>query len=293
MITNEQMAAVLSNKLNTFQIAGDSNLHGGTVNGYVYDFLIHANEGEYQAFMANGQRKKGTILINGILGDQVSTPLPLKGLGSTLVSQTLSFFIPIDKSLTTGRAEYAKIRIDQFVQDMAGHSGTLTDEVTGDTYAYVLSVSTPFIGQEGAYPQIGFGVPATLNVQWQFILDGVLANDITLTLNGDPASLLDGAITRTRVGDAVNVDGSAEMQTAITQQGLVWRIVTPYKRGDVSQTLMNDLLNGGLETTYALAYDDGVLTWSGTMVAKAISVATTAGKGITLTADLVPARMDV
>lgn len=280
MITNEQMATVLTAQLQEY---------AGTVNGYEFEFLIHPNEGEYQAFMSNGQRKKATILINGVLGDQVSTPLPLKGLGSTLVSQTLSFFIPIDKSKTSGRIEYAKKSIDQFVQDMAGHSGELTDDA-GNEYAYVLSVSTPFIGQEGAYPQIGFGAPATLNVQWQFILNGVLANNISLTLDGDAVSLLDGAITRTRVGDAVNVDGSKEMQTAITQQGIVWRIVTPYKRGDVSQKLMSDLLNGDLETTYTLAYDDGVLTWSDTVVAKEISTATTAGKGITLTADFVPAR---
>ena len=304
MITNEQMAGELTTRLNTY---------AGNVNGRPFDFLIHSNEGNFRAFASDGtQRSRSTILINGVLGEQISTPLPLQGLGSTLITQTLMFIIPIDKSLQTGRADYAIQAINAFVQDVAGLSGTLQDGADGDdnrnTYAYVLSVSTPYVGQEENFVELGRAVPVTCQVTWQFILNGVVANNIKLTLklsgSNDtpmPIILLDGAITRTRVGDAVNVDGSSEMQTAITQQGLLWRIVTPYKRGtNASSQLYSDMLNGTLETKYTLTYDDNTyigttsqndgLTWSADVVAKEISVATTAGKGITLTATFAPAR---
>lgn len=302
MITNEQMATVLTAQLQEY---------AGTVNGYEFEFLIHPNEGEYQAFMSNGQRKKATILINGVLGDQVSTPLPLEGLGSTLVSQTLSFFIPIDKSKTSGRIEYAKKSIDQFVQDMAGHSGELTDDA-GNEYAYVLSVSTPFIGQEGAYPQIGFGAPATCQVVWQFIKDGVVGNNVNMTLDGQKLLLLDGTGTRVGIGDATNVQNETEQKTALTQQGLLFEIVIPYKRGkvtidgeevlNISQQLMHDKFYGILNKVYDLTYDDNTyedgvsqndgISWSGRVVAKHISAPYTAGKNMVINAQFVLARED-
>ena len=224
------------------------------------------------------------------------------------------FIIPVDKSLQSGRADYAIQAINAFVQDVAGLAGTIQDgtseDVSRNTYAYVLSVSTPYVGQEENFVELGRAVPVTCQVSWQFIKDGVLANNIKLTLNGMPVTLLDGVITRTRTGDAVNVAGSQEMQTAITQQGIVWRVVMPYKRGymtvsnvqvkNPSWQLYHDMLSGDLTTTYTLTYDDnsyesGVSqndgeTWSATVVAKEISVATTAGKGITLTALLTTAR---
>ena len=300
------MASELTTRLNTF---------AGNVNGRPFNFLIHSNEGNFRAFANDGtQRQRATILINGVLGEQVSTPLPLQGLGSTLITQTLMFIIPIDKSLQSGRADYAIQAINSFVQDVAGLAGTLQDgtseDVNRNTYAYVLSVSTPYVGQEENFVELGRAVPVTCQVSWQLIKDGVIANNIKLTLNSMPVTLLDGVITRTRTGDAVNVQGSQEMQTAITQQGIVWRVVMPYKRGYVtvnntqvknpSWQLYHDMLVGDLSTTYTLAYDDNTYvggtsqnngeTWSATVVAKEISVATTAGKGITLTALLTTAR---
>ena len=300
------MASELTTRLN-------AQAENRNVNGRAFNFLIHSNEGNFRAFLAadNPQRDRSTILINGVLGEQVSTPLPLQGLGSTLITQTLMFAIPIDKSLQTGRADYAIQAINAFVQDVAGLSGTLQDPsvdddpdaVSRDTYAYVLSVSTPYVGQEENFVELGRVVPVTCQVSWQFIKDGVLANNVNMTLNGTPVTLLDGVITRTRTGDAVNVQGSQEMKTAITQQGIVWRVVMPYKRGDISQTLYQDMLTGSLETKYILYYDDRERDASGNVitnargfyvgwqvVAKEISAATTAGKGITLTALLTTAR---
>lgn len=307
MITNAQLAREIEKKLNRINNGTPSDPTddtAGTINGRPFAFKVHSNNGEYQAFANDGtQRNRSTVLVNAVLGEQISTPLPLQGLGSTLISQTLSFIIPIDLDLRTGSADYALQAINLFVQDVAGLAGTMSDGT--NTYSYVLSVSTPYVGQE-AYTvgtQSGRCVPATCQVSWQFILDGVVANNVILKLNGDRVTLLDGAITRTRVGDAVNVEGSQEMQTAITQQGLLWRIVTPYKRGDVSQTLYEHMLTGGLAQRYLLEYDDrerdenddiisGARGFYITqyVVAKEISVATTAGKGITLTATLVPAR---
>lgn len=312
MITNAQLARQIEQKLNP-EILRTSTENGvtvneycaGNINGRPFAFKVHSNNGEYQAFMADGtQRNRSTVLVNAVLGEQISTPLPLQGLGSVQINQTLSFIIPIDLDLRSGSADYALQAINLFVQDVAGLAGTIEDS-DNNKYAYVLSVSTPFVGQE-AYTvgtQSGRCVPATCQVVWQFIKDGVVGNNVILKLNGDKVTLLDGAITRTRVGDAVNVEGSQEMQTAITQQGLLWRIVTPYKRGDVSQTLYEHMLTGGLAQKYLLEYDDRERDENGDVitgargfyitqwvVAKEISVATTAGKGITLTATLVPAR---
>lgn len=319
MITNEQLATQIETKLNP-EILRSSTVDGvtvneycaGNINGRPFAFKVHSNNGEYQAFAADGtQRNRSTVLVNAVLGEQISTPLPLQGLGSTLISQTLSFIIPIDLDKRTGSADYAIQAINLFVQDVAGLAGTIIDE-DDNRYSYVLSVSSPFVGQESYVvgTQSGRVVPATCNVQWQIVLNGVVGNNISITLDGQKLLLLDGAGTRTGVGTPTNIANETEQKTVLTQQGLLFDVVIPYKRGNVtvngvsvrniSQQLMYDKLNGILEKVYTMTWDDNTyengvslndgLTWSGRVVATEISAPYTAGKGVVIKARFVIAR---
>ena len=199
MITNKQLVEKLTERLNAF---------AGTVGGRNYQFYVHSNEGEFENAIKGTQKKLPTILINGVLLEQSSTPIPLKGLDSVLLMQSLQVIIPCDENKVTGRADYALQAINAFVADVAGNAGIITDE-GGNSYAYILSVSTPFVGTENYFGQIGKAVPATLQVSWQLIKDGVLANNVTMKMkakgsaaNATVVVLMDGAIVRTRTGDS-------------------------------------------------------------------------------------------
>lgn len=293
MITNKQLVEKLTERLNAF---------AGTVGGRNYQFYIHSNEGEFENAIKGTQKKLPTILINGVLLEQSSTPIPLKGLDSVLLMQSLQVIIPCDENEVTGRADYALQAINAFVADVAGNAGIITDE-SNNSYAYILSVSTPFVGTENYFGQIGKAVPATLQVSWQLIKDGVLANNVTMKMKakGSAANptvvvLMDGAIVRTRTGDSSNVDGSEEMKTEVTQQGLTIKVIMPYKRGDVSEMLFKDMLTGALQRVYELSYADGDgdtaqgVSASWDVVAREITASLTSGKGITVSATLEIAR---
>ena len=289
MITNKQLVEKLTERLNAF---------AGTVGGRNYQFYIHSNEGEFENAIKGTQKKLPTILINGVLLEQSSTPIPLKGLDSVLLMQSLQVIIPCDENEVTGRADYALQAINAFVADVAGNAGIITDE-GGNSYAYILSVSTPFVGTENYFGQIGKAVPATLQVSWQLIKDGVLANNVTMKMKakGSAANptvvvLMDGAIVRTRTGDSSNVDNAEEMKTQITQQGLTIKVIMPYKRGDVSEMLFKDMLTGALQRVYELSYADGAqgVSASWDVVAREITASLTSGKGITVSATLEIAR---
>ena len=291
MITNKQLVEKLTERLNAF---------AGTVGGRNYQFYVHSNEGEFENAIKGTQKKLPTILINGVLLEQSSTPIPLKGLDSVLLMQSLQVIIPCDENKVTGRADYALQAINAFVADVAGNAGIITDE-GGNSYAYILSVSTPFVGTENYFGQIGKAVPATLQVSWQLIKDGVLANNVTMKMKAKGSAenptvvvLMDGAIVRTRTGDSSNVDGSEEMKTEVTQQGLTIKVIMPYKRGDVSEMLFKDMLTGALQRVYELSYADGDtaqgVSASWDVVAREITASLTSGKGITVSATLEIAR---
>lgn len=278
MITTEYLAKFLETQLNAFPVKK---------NGMDYSFMIHSNEGEYEASVGGSQKELPTNLINGVLVEQSSTPVPLAGLNSVLLMQTLEVLIPVNMAARrllgkrSGGIDYAMKPLNAFVQACAGLTGTMPDD-EGKSFSYALSVSTPMVGSEDYYGEVGKAVPVTLQVSWQFIENGVLANDVTITLDGTPVVLMDGAIVRTRTGDVSNVDGSEEMQTAITQQGLTFTLIMPYKKGDVSAKLVKDMLKGPLPETYLLQYDDGINNFSWQVVARSITQSLTAQKGISL-----------
>lgn len=296
MITTEKLAKFLETQLNAFPI---------NKNGMAYTFMVHSNEAEYEAFVGGGQKELPTNLINCVLLEQSSTPVPLAGLNSVLLMQTLEVLIPVNMvarrllGKRSGGIDYAMKPLNAFVQACAGLTGTESDD-DGKSFSYALSVSTPMVGSEDYHGEVGKAVLVTMQVSWQFIENGVLANDVTITLDGTPVTLMDGAIVRTRTGDVSNVDGSEEMQTAITQQGLTFKVIMPLKRGDVSTSLKHDMLAGNLSKTYTLAYDDRIIvdgnpTNNGDVIslqvcAQEIVQTMTAGKGITLSVTLTTAR---
>lgn len=284
MITTKQTAKIIESKLNALVEATDKP----------FRFFIHSNEGEYSAAIKGSQRELPVQRINGILLETMSTPVPLQGLNSVIKQETLQIIVPIDfgalrEGVQSGGIDYVMSLLTAFVQDTVGLAGTETDD-RGASFSYVLGISTPLVGMESYYGELGKAVPVTLSVAWQFIENGVLSNNAIFKLNGTPVVLMDGSIVRTRVGDTNNVDGQKEMTTRITQQGLTIKIVVPYKRGDVSETLMRDMLMGELPTVYAFEYDDGVITYSNRMAAREITSSHNAGKGITVTATLEIAR---
>lgn len=281
MITTEKLAGMLTDKLNEYPL---------TLNGRGYSFFIHSNEGEYSGEINGTQKQLPTNVINGVLIEQSSTPVPLAGLNSILLMQSLEVLIPVNMvarrllGKRSGGIDYAMKVLNAFVQACAGLTGTEQDD-DGKSFSYALSVSTPMVGTEDYYGEVGKAVPVSMQVSCQITENGVLSNQIKVSVDGMEVLYVEGGFERNRIAETFNAENSEELQSTITQQGLMMRVVTPYIKGGLGQTLIEDMLSGKLNRVYTVIYSDGVITDKTLkMVATGIQQGVQAGMTVSVTA---------
>lgn len=252
MISTLQIANAVEKMLN--KIATDNQMP--------FVFKIHDNEGEYKA-ATNGTRKQLPIpIINGVLLSLPSSIVPLRNVKSYTASQTLTLMLPADiKAPDKGITESMSVLLS-FVENSAGLAGTITVEdsegnATKESYAYVLSPQLPQVGELTQKIVGVWFAPVSLFLTWQFISGGVVGNNISISIDGTPAVLLEGGFTRTRIAETNGKANSMELTTAIAQQGLTLRCLVPYLVGGVGEKLVTDMLTGSLNTSYKVKYEDG------------------------------------
>lgn len=287
MITTEKLAVMLTDKLNEYPIS---------LNGREYSFFIHSNEGEYSGEVDGSQKQLPTNVINGVLIEQSSTPVPLAGLNSILLMQSMEVLIPVNMAARrllgrrSGGIDYAMQALNAFVQACAGLTGTEQDD-EGKSFSYALSVSTPMVGTEDYYGEVGKAVPVSMQVSCQITENGVLSNQIKVSVDGMEVLYVEGGFERNRIAETFNAENSEELQSTITQQGLMMRVVTPYIKGGLGQTLIEDMLSGNLNRVYTVIYSDGVVTDKTLkMVATGIQQGVQAGMTVSVTATFALAK---
>lgn len=288
MVTDAGFAAKITELLNAAATATNSD----------FQFAVYANEGEYKgAVAAQTQRELPTPLVNGTLVRTSSQIVPLQLVKSYTASQLLNFLVLVKNNDPSQGIDEQMAAILYFVEANAGLGGTLTDD-DGNNYAFTLATQLPSVGQMSNDIGLWY-VPVTMFLSWQLIENGVISNNITLTINGTPAIVTSGAAKRTRIPQTDPRGTSEEMQTVIGQQGLTIQAVVPYTTDGVAATLVSDLLIGSLDTTYEVEYSDGVVkTSSGDnpswlMVATEISLNVVAGTVASVNVTLVIAASDV
>ena len=285
MISTTQIAQEIESKLN--EIAAGANLP--------FVFRIYANIGEYQAAEEDPTRKKlPTPIVNGVLIAFPAQIVPLQGVKSFAMQQLLTIYAPVKPNAEVNSVGIEEVMsvVSAFAESGAGLAGAMSD---GDNnYAYVLAPQLPSVGQESR--DLGFfAIPISVSLSWQFILGGVVSNDVNITVDGQSVVLLDGGVTRTRILDTASLENNEEMSSAVSQQGISLRFIAPYlsTSGSVGLKLIQDLWGGALDVKYAVTYNDGTVSNSFNMVASEITENFSAGTIVSVTATLVPADQTV
>lgn len=285
MITEKQLAEIINDKLND----------AAKATGAEFEFKVFPNLGDYQASIGGTRKTLPKPLVNATLISTSSQIVPLQNVKSYTVTHMLNILAPVDREKPEEGIGAVMEPVRYFVEQNAGLTKSLKDD-DGNVCAFVFAPQFPNVGQL----MNGIGVwyvPVTLFLIWQFIENGVVSNEIGITIDGQSAVLLNGGSARTRITETNSLENDEEMTTIISQQGLTLKVTTPYikTKGSVSRKLVNDAWNGALGTFYNVTYRDGTddddtaVTKSVKMVATEISENWASGTVVSVTATLVPA----
>lgn len=215
MISTEQLKNVIEAKLNELS------------SEMPFEFLIHANMGEFKAYQEQGQRELPKPLINGVLVSLPSSIIPLQSIISYTATQLLTILAPQRPNDPQSGINDVLSVLQAFIESQAGFTGYLTDE-DRTRYSYICTPQLPQVGQLGI-EGVGFWhVPVSISLTWQFIAGGVISNSVKLKIDGVEAVLTDGSLVRTRIAQTNNKSNSQEMKSVIGQQGLTIKAIIPY-----------------------------------------------------------------
>lgn len=244
MITVSQQAKIIQDRIN--EIAGSIGLS--------FSLFITPSAGEFV-------KSSTTPIINAIFLPQPSSIVPLRGLNSYYATNTLRIACPL---------KY-KDDLDMLLQTAVGAlRGAISTETDADGTAFscVTNCGSYSVSEVSIQPIVGECVIFEMLVFFQLVEGGIISNFALFKLE-DASSVetpwivdLDSAITRARIAQTDNVVGETEMQSAIGQQGLTFSLNMPYLVGEPYETLMRDLLEGGLHKVYRLSYADANLEFT-------------------------------
>lgn len=242
-------------------------------------FAIFPNAGEY-AESVKVTRFQPKPQINGVLRPIISQVVPIQGLENYLFNVALEMVIPVQY------VEVAQNIIYAYIKANAGSTGTLGG------YGYVFNMLLPEISNQAIRPNAGDSVALTATLYYQFILDGKLSNQCTLTIDGETVLYTMCEVNRTRIPDTANIANDTEMKTKIFQQGLMIKCVLPYREKTKVIALASDIINPVVLTNnYTVAYSDGSVSASKTMVMTDGSIILEQGKVAGLNITFTTARV--
>jgi hypothetical protein len=231
------------------------------LNDYATDFVfqIYPNEGQYLAAVQSNQRQLPTEKVYGVLSDLPTDITPLTNLGLYTYTQELEVLAPVERGANANVNHIDKVVnvLRSFLQGKSGQSGTITDSES-NVFAYVLSLSNISVGVENT-GSFGTAIPVTLSVSWQFIKNGVLANNCTLTIDGELALCTSHTIEWTSVPQIDNVENSTYLKGYNSAQAITVSFVIPYLNTPLCKKLVNQIWDGDLSTTYTVKYSDGIV----------------------------------
>lgn len=281
MITVSQQAKITQDRIN--EIAGSL--------GLPFSLFITPNAGEFV-------KSSTTPIVNAIFIPQPSSITPLRGLNSYYATNTLRLACPL---------KY-KDDIDMLLQaTVEALRGAISTEVDADGSAFscVTNCGSYSASEVSIQPIVGECVIFEMSVFFQLVEGGIISNFALFKLEtasgGETPWIvdLDSSVTRARIAQTDNVIGKQEMQSAIGQQGLTFSLNMPYLVGEPYETLMRDLLEGGLHTVYKLSYTDANIDFTQEqpkqwfVVLSEATVSRQAGKVIVLTAKFLIANETV
>lgn len=228
-------------------------------------FKIYPNEGEYYNAIKTSQRELPKDIVFGVLTFMPTTTIPLQNLGIYNVSALLEILAPVTRGASANDDDYGHINsvaniIQTYYAQQTGATGTLTDsEMPANTYKYIFSCNTPQTGTE-VTGQFGRAVPLSLMISWQLIENGVLFNDIKITIDGLAAAVTDFSFENVITPQTDNIDNNAYLRSYAQSQSLIISVIMPYTNTVTCKELITSIFDNTLAKTYQVKYSDGYIT---------------------------------
>jgi hypothetical protein len=252
MITVQKFSELVQTQLNAIAVQLQKN----------FTFKIYPNEGEYYDAIQSNQRELPKNIVFGVMSFMPTPTIPLQNLGIYNVSAYIEILAPVTKGKLSNDDDYGHINdvanvIQNFYAQQTGLTGTLTD-ANQDEYSYIFSCNTPNTGTE-INGRFGRAVPITIMLGWQLIKNGVLYNDINITIGGEPAVCTDFSFENVINPQTDNVDNRPYLESYAQSQALVISVIMPYRKTEVCSSLVNQIFSNSLGTNYNVTYSDGVI----------------------------------
>ena len=228
-----------------------------------FTFKIYPNEGEYYDAVQNNQRELPKGIVFGVMSFMPTSTIPLQNLGIFNVSAYVEILAPVTRGAQSNDDDYGHINavaniVQNYYARQTGATGTLTD-ADNKAYAYIFACNTPTTGAE-VTGRFGRAVPLTIMVSWQLIEDGVLYNDIDITIDGEGAVCTDFSFENVVTPQTDNINNNAYLQSYAQSQALAISVIMPYRNTALCKALVTQIFNNSLATTHTVVYHDGYIT---------------------------------
>lgn len=228
--------------------------------GADFTFKIYPNEGEYYDAVQVSQRELPKNIVFGVMSFMPTQTIPLQNLGIFNVSAYVEVLAPVTKGEDSNDDDYGHCNavaniVQNYYAQQTGATATLTDD-EGDTYASIFACNTPSTGTE-ITGRFGRAVPLTIMVSWQLIENGVLYNDINITIDGEGAVCTDFSFENVITPQTDNVDNSQYLKSYPQSQTLAISMIMPYRNTALCKALVTQIFDNSLQTAHTVSYTDG------------------------------------
>lgn len=278
-------------------------------NGLGERFKIFAEAGERDSVRTSEfeMRAREDILnaVYGTLYIEPSNLAPIKGLTVLTIRATLEVLCEIRRKPTSPDVTFEEIDtirsiLDAFAQE---HNGTVfssdsypseDSEASEKTYSIVPSFSPAICGDvEEIVSEFGEVIPVYLSILFTAVEDGVLSNDVEISIDGNPIYFESATISRVKVVDQFTYGKGAPMKASVTQHGFGIDIVSPLLSDKLGAIIMSEILDGSFNRTHTVTVTKGDTTKSYTCIFGNSSLSLQPGKNVGATLSLVEARDDL
>lgn len=239
MVDMTLLADMINNELNA--LAQAANV------GFTFDIKYARNKIDGNNIKIKSFQRQ---VIKGELDSLPSSIIPISGLDMFYSSNTLYIAVPRDQL-----QDVLKI-VQSYVQSNTGKSFALNGYAQ---YAARGIYQMPTVEAPFDDISIEFGNIVTIQAEYLFIKDGVLANATVIELDGEEMFAINWDVRNDKTPSMNNVANSPILTAQIQAQSVQYSWITYYRNTPVIKEIIREIHGDKpLEQTHALVWYDGV-----------------------------------
>lgn len=236
---------------------------------HTYD--VQPQVGDYQYQPIQGKiRRKQPVIFSGTLISRQNELVPYEGYELFSVTSLLTFIVPKKYIPTVFGA------VSKFVSDNNGSTVTYTvaqADLTEKSYDVQFDLYTPTVANLEQRQGAGTSAEIRLFVATTVAAEAVFGNAINLSINytkdvtvgGNQTTqsfterllVLQGAMQTVKTYDADNVSNEEYVRSVPTSQTMTITAKVAYRKTDMLQDIVRNVMKGDLDKVYNVSYSDG------------------------------------